>query len=279
MTNRLKSDFQEANDENVPNRASETGDEILRLVEASEFPQYAYGVMQAALLARRLNVPAITVAELGVAGGNGLLELERLSCEIGEKLELRIHPFGFDLVHGMPQPVDYRDLPYIWQPGFFRMDEELLRARLTVARLVLGDIAETGPQFIETLAAPLGFIAFDFDYYSSTISALNCLLNDVTEKYLPRVFCYFDDTVGPHEEVHSEYAGELLAISEYNGRSQSRKIAKINGLRYKLLPIDDAWIEGSFVLHIFDHPTYNRYVYPESDRQFPLEPSRKSLPK
>ena len=76
------------------------------VVERSSFPQYAYGVLQAASLAKTLGVQRITVAELGVAGGNGLLELERLSKTIAAEKQVDIKSVGFDLGCGMPQPVD-----------------------------------------------------------------------------------------------------------------------------------------------------------------------------
>jgi hypothetical protein len=240
-------------------------------VETASFPQYAYGVLQAASLANNLGVPRFTVAELGVAGGNGLVELERLSKIIAAAKQVDIKTVGFDLGSGMPQPVDYRDMPYIWQPGFFKMDEPLLRSRLTSADLILGDISETGKAFMATIPPPLGFISFDLDYYSSTVSAMRSLLHEPPERYLPRVLCYFDDTVGPHQELHSDFTGELLAIREFNQDGRLRKLAKIHGLRYKLLPLEEPWIEATYVLHLFDHPQYNHYAYKDTDRQFPLD--------
>jgi hypothetical protein len=245
-------------------------DDVLSLVRDSHYPQYAYGVFQSAILATRLGIEAITVAELGVAGGNGLLELQRLCETIGMQTGTRLHAVGFDLGSGMPPPVDYRDMPYVWQQGFYGMDEARIRARLTSAELVLGDIAQTGPAFMAALTAPLGFLSFDLDYYSSTASAMRSLLEADGERYLPRVFCYFDDTVGPHEELHSKFTGELLAIEEFNAAHARRKIAKIHGFRHKVSPLDGWWVEGMHVLHLFDHPRYCDYVYPKPTRQRPI---------
>lgn len=258
---------------NSLNSATSSGikDGVPEVVQNSNFPQYAYGILHAAVLARKLKINSIIAAELGVAGGNGLLELERLGTTIGLERQVDIKTIGFDLGSGMPEPVDYRDMPYIWQRGFFKMDEELIRSRLTSTSLIIGNIAETGPSFMATALEPIGFLSFDLDYYSSTVSAMQSLLNDEPERYLPRVFCYFDDTIGFHEELHSEFTGELLAIREFNISHPRRKLAKVNGLRYKLLPLDEPWIDAMYVLHIFDHPRYNEYVYSEGDRQFPLE--------
>ncbi len=240
------------------------------VVRESEFPPYAYGVLQAAVLAHNLGIPAITVAELGVAGGNGLVELERLGARIGESTGVDIAPVGFDLGTGMPDPRDYRDMPYIWQRGFFTMDETQLRSKLHRAELVTGDIGVTGAAYLRTGPAPIGFLSFDLDYYSSTAVAMNALLDGPTSRYLPRVFCYFDDTVGPHAELHSPFTGELLAIDEFNASRSDRKLAPVHGLRYKLLPFEGPWVAGFYVLHVFEHKLYGTYVFHEDDRQFPL---------
>ena len=234
------------------------------------FPQYGYGVVQAIALAGALGYSRMSVLELGVAGGNGLVALEQLSREHSKPSGVDTLVIGFDLGTGMPEPADYRDLPYIWQAGFFRMDEPVLRKRLSKAELHLGDISLTGKNFLSSLGAPIGFISFDLDYYSSTVSAFKALLHGEVDCYLPRVVCYFDDTVGPHHEMHSTFTGELLAINEFNSRNEKRKIGKLNGLRYKVSPNEGAWVEGIYILHLFDHPRYNEYVYPQENRQFPL---------
>jgi hypothetical protein len=99
------------------------------------YPHYAYGVYWAATLAVRLGIPRISIAEFGVAGGRGLIALESSSREIEEALGVGIDVVGFDSGRGMPEPVDYRDLPHIWNAGFYLMDEGKLRARLKKARL------------------------------------------------------------------------------------------------------------------------------------------------
>jgi hypothetical protein len=242
-------------------------------VREAGFPQYGYGVVQAVALATQLGVPAISVLELGVAGGNGLVELQAL-CERHAVSGIDLSPVGFDLGEGMPAPCDHRDMPYVWRGGFFRMDRERLEARLDRAELVIGDVAQTGRAFLARRPPPIGFVSFDLDYWSSTRAAFDALLLGDPERYLPRIVCYFDDTVGPHAEMHSRFTGELLAIDEFNREHERRKLAKPNGLRYKLLPYEGAWVEGIHVLHLFDHPRYDDYVYPERDRQFPLEVRR-----
>jgi hypothetical protein len=244
---------------------------IYDAIAEGSYAQYGYGVIQAAALAGSLGYSRMSVIELGVAGGNGLLELERLSKKHSGPSGVYIQVAGFDSGGGMPEPIDHRDLPYIWQANFFKMDEAALRKRFSTASLHLGDVGETGRNYIASKPAPIGFISFDLDYYSSTVKAFEALLEADVERYLPRVVCYFDDTVGPHHVMHSSFTGEMLAIDEFNAAHKTRKIGKLNGLRYKIQPLDGAWVEGIYILHLFDHPRYNEYMFHTQDRQLPLE--------
>lgn len=240
--------------------------------DAFERPQFAYGIYHAALQAKALGYPAISAIEFGVAGGNGLLTMERIAAEIGERLGIRIEVYGFDTGHGMPGAVDYRDAPFIWRAGQFRMDFEALAARLTSARLIIDDV-EVGVQtFLAGDPAPVGFVSFDMDYYSSTRKALTlCEAGDV--RFLPRAFFYFDDIVGDDYELHCEYIGELLAIREFNDAHPGMKIAAIHGLASKRA-IPDHWHVKTFILHRFEHPHYCEFVGQRADWQMPLSPAR-----
>ena len=237
--------------------------------DAIAYPPYAYGLYLAAGQARALGLKHLAALEFGVAGGRGLVALERLADEIGAHFGIDVAVYGFDSGEGMPPPQDYRDLPYLWQPGFFAMDRARLDAQLRRAMLVLGDVGETAGGFIETYAPPpIGFIAFDLDYYSSTASALR-LLDAAPAAFLPRTLCYFDDCVGDDWELHSHHTGALLAIDEFNERRDDRKLARIHGLRAKRR-IPALWNEQMYVLHCFDHLHYNTHVYPDKNWQRPL---------
>lgn len=234
-----------------------------------ERPWLAYGVLQAALEAKALGIPAISVVEFGVAGGNGLVLLEQYAEQVEHVTSVRCHVIGFDAGDGMPKPVDYRDLPYIWQPGFFRMDVDALKKRLRRAQLVLGDVAQTVPDFVaRNDAPPVGFVSFDLDFYWSTMVALK-LFDQTAQRLLPRVFCYFDDCIGNDWELHSPFAGELLAIDDFNRQHAARKIAPIYGLQHKRRR-PAPWNDMMFVMHCFEHPRYNEHVYPNRDWQLQL---------
>lgn len=236
------------------------------------YPNYAYGVYWASILASRLRIPRITVVELGVAGGRGLVALERASLEIEEKLGVKIDVIGFDSGKGMPAPTDYRDLPHIWSEGFYRMDPEKLRSKLTRAQLILGDVRQTIPDWMENQqTSPIGFVSFDLDYYSSTKFAFR-LFEGPDLSHLPRVLCYFDDLAGNNLACMNEFVGEHLAIREFNEEHPDRKICKIEQFRLAR-PRWEKWQERIYAFHNFVHADYNRLVIPkESDEaQLPLQ--------
>jgi hypothetical protein len=227
-------------------------------------PQYLWPVLQAAHSARALDIPVISALEFGVAGGNGLLALERAAAAATELSGTRIEIFGFDTGTGMPAPTDPRDAPWTVEESYFAMDEEALRARLTTARLVLGDVRETVASWRRSDNPPIGFISFDLDYYSSTVQALQVLDGDAGG-LLPRVPCYFDDLFG---YGWTDFTGERQAIDEFNAETRDRKIAKIHGLRFELPPEEfrQPWHEKLYVIHVFDHPRYAQLETPIDQR-------------
>jgi hypothetical protein len=224
-------------------------------------PNYAYGLYRAAVQARALDMPAISALELGVGQGEGLLALEAAAQEVESHTGVRIAMFGFDLGEGLPAPRDYRDLPYLYAPGYYHLELEPLRARLTRSELVLGDVAETIPSFLGRMPPPIGFVAFDLDLYSSTKTAMKLFEADYAH-YLPRVLCYFDDIANEHA-LQTEYTGELLAVREFNAEHPHVKIDRITGFEYSRV-IRDVWNIKMYVCHFFEHPRYNTHIVKEA---------------
>jgi hypothetical protein len=231
-------------------------------------PNYAYITYQAALLAKRLGEPRVSVIEFGVAGGAGLVEMERYAEEIERMLGVRIEVYGFDTTRGLPAPVDYRDLPYHWKPGFFEMDLALLRSKLKRAQLVIGDTRDTVRTFVERYnPAPIGAISFDLDYYSSTVAALRIL--DAPDRFLlPRMAVYFDDVVGTEVEFYNDFTGVRLAINEFNSDHDRRKLSPLYYLR-AMDPMTK-WHYHMWSFHAFDHHGYGQFVS-EENQQIPLQ--------
>lgn len=216
--------------------------------------QYVWPSVQAARLAKHLGLDHLSFIEFGVAGGNSLIALEVIARRLEDHFKINIEVYGFDTGAGLPRPRDYRDVPNLWSESYFRMDEEKLRHRLTKAHLILGPVNETIPSFLQRNPAPVAFISFDLDYYSSTVQAFR-LLDAEHSLLLPRVHCYFDDIMG---YTLCEFNGERLAITEFNAVHPLRKIAAIYGIRY-YVPQRFAHLmwEKNYMLHIFDHSLYS----------------------
>ena len=105
--------------------------------------------------------------------------------------------------------------------------------------------------------APIGAIIYDFDFYTPTAIALNILNND-SKFYLPRIFNYFDNTLGNNKSCFNEFTGERLAIKEFNENNEKIKIAQ----PYNLNPRDnfDLWYKQIWITHIFNHKDYCKYI-------------------
>jgi hypothetical protein len=223
-------------------------------------PNYAYLVFHAAQLAHRLGHERVSVIEFGVAKGAGLLMLEHHADWVEKIFPVKIEIYGFDTGEGLPAPEDYRDLPYHWKPGFFRMDQESLKSKLRRSTLVLGNVADTIQTFFASHdVAPIGAVSDDLDFYSSTMDALK-LFDAEDKRLLPRIFCYFDDVLGGDVELYGDHTGERLAIHEFNASHENRKFSPAYYLQaFAFQP----WQYQTWILHSFGHVDYGRFVSEE----------------
>jgi hypothetical protein len=215
--------------------------------------QHAYGLLDAADEARRRGLRRVTVVELGVGGGAGLLNICDLAGRVARATEIEFDIVGFDTGAGLPPPTDHRDHPELYSAGSFPHDRHALeRALPSNARIVYGDLRETIDPFVATLTpdAPLGFATLDVDYYTSSQHALRLFLGDA-RCYLPTVSVYVDDV---HERTHTRFAGELLAIDEFNAEHELRKLDVDRSLVYSRVFKHAEWLQHMHRLHVFDHP-------------------------
>ena len=234
-----------------------THERIMARGGASLRANYLYGVLHAARLADRLGIRAISAIEFGVAGGRGLLALEKASIYAEDAFGLAIEVYGFDTGHGLPKPTDFRDCPNLFLEGEFPLDEARLLPNLERAELILGLVDQTVPEFMSRRPAPIGFVSFDLDLYSSTAHALRAFEGDA-ELMLPRVLCYFDDITG---FTYADHNGERLAISEFNATHELRKVSPIYAAEF-YVPQREArelWTRKLYFAHILDHPRYCDY--------------------
>jgi hypothetical protein len=215
--------------------------------------QHAYGMLKAADEARARGLHRVTVVELGVAAGTGLLNMCELGSRITELTGVEFSVAGFDTGEGMPPPTDYRDHPELYKEGWFPMDRgELERSLPASAELHFGPIGETMGPFVDELRpeAPLGFATLDVDFYSSSKGALR-LFEGRAEAYLPSFPLYVDDLALP---THTRFAGELLAIREFNDEHELRKLDWDWNLANTRVFKRAEWLTHMFRAHVLDHP-------------------------
>lgn len=227
-------------------------------------PHYAYCIFNACQLASKLGLKSISVIEFGVASGNGLVCIEEIAAELERLFDMKIEIYGFDTAQGLPKPNDYRDLPYHWKEGFFKMDYEKLTKKLSKTKLIIGNLKDTSNTFLEKYSpAPIGAIFHDLDFYSSTKISLN-LFKENNKFFLPRIFNYFDDIVGTEIELFNDYTGERLAINEFNNENKDIKISPC----YNLISQNNilTWHYQIFITHIFKHDLYNSFISKENQQ-------------
>ena len=136
------------------------------------------------------------------------------------------------------------------------MDHQALTAALPPdARLILGDIGETMDEFVAQMTpdAPLCFVTLDVDFYSSTRHALK-LFTGPPDCYFPYVTVYVDDVALP---THTRYAGEQLAMSEFNEANDLRKLEFDRFLMHSRVFKHAEWLAHMYKLHVLDHPRRN----------------------
>lgn len=216
--------------------------------------QYAYPLLKAAQIAQEIGIRSLVAIEFGVASGAGLLNICNISRSVTKATGVEFTIFGFDTGSGMPTPVDYRDMPYSFVKGAYTMEDQhdLRRTLPDNAELIIGDIADTLPQFLTRVSkeSPIGFVSVDVDTYSSTKNCLKLFDDEDPYKYLPITMVYLDDigVVGSNPWV-----GELLAINEFNDEHKFRKISPEPMLRSQRIFKAAGWIDQIFIMHPFDH--------------------------
>jgi hypothetical protein len=226
---------------------------------------YSLSLAHAVLQAQYCHYNKITAIEFGVAHGSGLRELCQAAAYYREHCGIEIEVYGFDNAVGLPpQEHGYKDHPEVWRQGAFSMgDPESIRANLpSWAKLIIGDVANTVPDFMATFAdtgSKLGFVSIDVDYYSSTVPCLK-IFEMAPDLYLPATPVYVDDM--NCLITYNEWCGEALAIKEFNDAHELRKIdAKPN-----------FGIVNFHVLHVLDHPIRTGAVTDRTEFEISAKP-------
>jgi hypothetical protein len=135
------------------------------------------------------------------------------------------------------------------------MDEAKLRKQLRPGtQLVIGDVRQTVQNLMHA-PDPIGFVAFDLDYYSSTMPAFAAFDLPHSTR-LPRVYCYFDDILYPEFACYNPWTDELCAVREFNEERKEVKLCPLHLLRW-MRPHPAPWNDQIYVLHDFRHHLYS----------------------
>ena len=127
--------------------------------------------------------------------------------------------------------------------------------------MIIGDIRDLRELTQVIGTRPLGFASIDVDIYSSTKAILSLLGNSPTKALLPTTSLHFDDV---WDRFHySKFAGELLAIAEFNEEYESRGIDVDRSVEYWHNG-RKPWHASMYALHTFDlQPQLNPIERPQ----------------
>ena len=221
-------------------------------------PHYETILLESVLEAKKIGYKKVSVLELGVAGGNGIIALEKYKKKIEKYTNVEIKIYGFDTGEGLPETKNNFDLPFIWSGGNYKINKEKLNEKIK-SKIFFGDIKYTFEEFIKTNPDLIISIFFDLDYYSSTKNFLN-QIPKFKNFFCPRVYCYFDDIFDTNHHIN-EHNGELLAINEFNIQNSEIKIGKSHehSSDFKF-PLGR---ENLFILHNFNQKNYSKLIFPQ----------------
>lgn len=223
---------------------------------------YAFGLQQAFAFAAKerdkLGIKRLVFVEFGVASGAGLLNICRVGAALSRHHDMPFRCIGFDAGSGMPAPVDYRDHPEKYLDGDFAAHDQLALARAlpSNASVLYGPIRDRLGELRDALEPGdfIGFVSIDVDYWSSTTDALR-LFDDQDVSFLPRMPVYLDDV---NNIDHHPFAGELLAVDEFNHDRPHRKVTKMNGLRNWRLFKNALWLDQMYWMLDLQHHYFSR---------------------
>ena len=229
-------------------------------------PHYETILLESCVEAKKLGYDEISVLELGVAGGNGIISLEKYAKNLSKKFNIIINIYGFDYGEGLPETNKHEDIPFRWKSGLYKIDKEKLKKITSnffwrhqkYNRRICGE----NPKNITT-------IYVDLDLYTSTKNFF-LQINKLKNYLSPRVFCYFDDLFNPNNYL-SEFNGELKAIKEFNNDNKNFKLgSSIDHIADFKFPLAKGQL---FTLHNFEHKDYFKYIGDHADQTLSLDNS------
>ncbi len=234
-------------------------DKFFDLIKNGTIPRanYALGILMAAHQAKELNYKKISIIELGCWNLEGLIDIENYIHDIKKFIDIDFNVYGFELGTGhIVEETDPRNRLYELSGGNYAFKKKDNLKKLTFSKLILGDVKDTVPKFLEEGHlddAPLGFIIFDLGFYSSAKNALQLLKSD-SKRYLPRSIIYSDNN---YFVLKNE--ADKAAFAEFNLEG-GKTISPIGELAEQLSLSWNKWIflgKRMYMLSDLKHEKYN----------------------
>ena len=88
-------------------------------------PHYETILLESVLEAKKIGYKTVSILELGVAGGNGIIALEKYKEKIQNLTNIKINIYGFDTGEGLPDINNKFDAPFLWKKGDFKIIDKL----------------------------------------------------------------------------------------------------------------------------------------------------------
>ena len=218
-------------------------------------PHYESILYEGCLEAKKLGINQVSAIELGVAGGSGIIALEKYKKKIEKVLDINIDIYGFDTGSGLPKIETDEDLPFLWRKGLYNIDKTALEKKVN-SKIFYGDVKNTVDDFIKINKNNICCIFFDLDLYTSTINFLN-QIPKIKDHLLPRVLCYFDD-VYVFENYINQFNGVFKAIDEFNKNFSEFKLGySVDHFKNFKFPLVKTSI---YTLHCFKNHLYKKYI-------------------
>ena len=229
-------------------------------------PHYESILYEACLEAKKLGINQVSVIELGVAGGAGIVSLEKYKKKIEKVLDINIKIYGFDMGSGLPKIEADEDLPFLWRKGLYNIDKAALEKKIN-SKIFYGDVKNTVDDFVKINKNNICCIFFDLDLYTSTINFLN-QIPKIKDQLLPRVLCYFDD-VYVFENYINQFNGVFKAIDEFNKNFSEFKLGySVDHFKNFKFPLARTSI---YTLHSFKNHLYKKYISTDIESDLSLD--------
>jgi len=93
-------------------------------------PHYETMLLESCTEAKKLAYNEVSILELGIAGGNGILSLEKYKKNIENITDVKINIYGLDSGEGMPTSDNKADAIFLTKEGSYKIDKKKNRSKI-----------------------------------------------------------------------------------------------------------------------------------------------------